>query len=91
MGKMSYIFPTYYQYIAEVIYMFLPYFCSGFHVQRHSEVRGCHTETGLVHDNIYPNVERNSGLIMIITKTLIKTENRPQKVAENFKAQTKAD
>ena len=34
-------------------------------------------ETGLVYNNVYPDVERNSGLI--IPKTLIKTENRPKK------------
>ena len=46
-------------------------------------------ETGLVYNNIYPDVEQNSGLI--IPKALIKTENRPQKAAENFKTQAKAD
>ena len=34
-------------------------------------------ETGLVYNNVYPDVERSSGLI--IPKTLIKTENRPKK------------
>ena len=34
-------------------------------------------ETRLVYNNVYPDVERNSGLI--IPKTLIKAENRPKK------------
>ena len=40
-------------------------------------------ETGLVYNNIYPDVERNSGLI--IPTTLIKTENHRKKQLKTSK------
>ena len=124
---MGYILFPYYQYIADVIYMFLFNFCSNFRLKFDfsliydenfiSKKFKTHTEhskslqiitslilsidlsfrepwrrlllwwaflaVGLVYNNIYPDVERNPGLI--IPTTLIKTENHRKKQLKTSK------